>query len=112
MVVDIPDGSDISSAEESDNEDDFGFEIPNENREKRGVKRKQNKNIEWNIGELSNLINSFEEDDAMKLNLFNSKSKPIDIFTYLFSEELINELALQSNLFKHHNNIKNDDLNF
>ena len=111
MVVDIPDGSDISSAEESGNEDDFGFEIPNENREKRGVKRKQNENIEWNKGELSNLINSFE-DDAMQLNLFDSKSKPIDIFAYLFSEDLVNELVLQSNLFKHQNNIKNDDLNF
>lgn len=87
MIVDIPDGSDISSAEESDNQDDFGFEIPNENREKRGVKRKQNENIEWNKSEFNNLINSFEEDDAMQLNLFHSKSKPIDIFAYLFSED-------------------------
>lgn len=34
MIVDIPDGSDISSAEES-NVDDTDFEISNGNREKR-----------------------------------------------------------------------------
>ena len=110
MIVDIPDGSDISSAEES-NDDDTGFEISNGNREKRGVKRKQNENIEWNKGELSDLVISFEEDDAMQLDLFDSKSKPIDIFAYLFSEDLVNELVLQSNLFKHQKNIKNDDVN-
>ena len=29
----------------------------------------------------------------------------------MFSEDLVNELVLQSNLFKHQNNIKNDDVN-